>query len=185
MDRRLLPEHSLESVWRHGGDLRRIEVTEPALDVAGTGEGLLDCHLLIEREADQERERFSGDEAVGVGIAGERQAGGGCHDRIVPPGRGGGSRRGPRDEVDRDSHATTPYSIEIRTPSLPSSMSRIDPVMPASIASRIRSEVASERPGTRSSAARPSDNGTRRLTTGRPVSRTWMRRLVAGPSRRS
>ncbi len=52
--------------------------------------------------------------------------------------------------------------------------------MPASIASRMRSEVASVRPGTRSRAARPSDSGTRRLTTGRPVSMTWMRRLVAG-----
>ncbi len=53
-------------------------------------------------------------------------------------------------------------------------------MMPASIASRMRSEVASVRPGTRSRAALPSESGTRRLTTGRPVSMTWMRRLLAG-----
>ena len=39
------------------------------------------------------------------------------------------------------------HSIEIRTPSPASSTSRMDPLMPASMASRIRSEVASEMTG--------------------------------------
>ena len=67
------------------------------------------------------------------------------------------------------------HSIEIRTPSPSSSTSRIEPLMPASIASRIRSEVASEMPGTWLIAARPSDSGMRRLMTVRPASVTWTR----------
>ena len=39
------------------------------------------------------------------------------------------------------------HSIEIRTPSPSSSTSTMGPLMPAAIASRIRSEVASEMPG--------------------------------------
>src|SRR4051812_20474057 len=185
MDRRLLAEDRIESLWWHRCDLRRVQVSEPELDVARTREGLLDGHLLIQGESDEQRERFGRNEAVGFRIAGKRQGGRCCHGGIVAPGTRSRSRDRPGHEVDRNSHPTTAYSIEIRTPSLPSSMSRIGPVMPASIASRIRSEVASERPGTRSRAARPNDKGTRRLTTGRPVSRTWMRRLVAGPWRRS
>src|SRR3954447_1779004 len=135
MDRRLLAEDGIESLWWHRCDLRRVEVTEPALDVARTGEGLLDGHLLIQGEPDQQREGLGRNEAVGFRIAGERQAGGCGHGGIVAPGTRSRSRNRPGHEVDRNSHRTTAYSIEIRTPSLPSSISRIDPVMPASIAS--------------------------------------------------
>ena len=74
------------------------------------------------------------------------------------------------------------HSIEIRTPSPPSSTSTIGPLMPAAIASRIRSEVASEIPGTWLIAARPSDSGIRRLMTVRPASATWTRSARAGPA---
>jgi hypothetical protein len=39
-----------------------------------TGERLLHGDLLIEDEADEERERVGGDQAVGLVVAGERQA---------------------------------------------------------------------------------------------------------------
>ena len=76
------------------------------------------------------------------------------------------------------------HSSEIRTPSPASSTSTIGPLMPASIASRIRSEVASEMPGTWVIAARPSDSGMRRLMTVRPASVTSTRSVWAGVSPR-
>ena len=80
--------------------------------------------------------------------------------------------------------ASVAHSIEILTPSpSPSSAtSTIEPLIPAAIASRTRSEVMSEMPGTRPIAARPSASGTRRLTTVRPFSRTSIRRALPGPS---
>ena len=56
----------------------------------GPGERLLDGDLLVEREADQQRERVLRDEAVGVGVAGEREVvgrDGKAHRRIVRAGR--------------------------------------------------------------------------------------------------
>ena len=55
------------------GDRRRVERADPALELERTGERLLDGHLLVEREPDQQRERIGGDEGVGVRVAGERE----------------------------------------------------------------------------------------------------------------
>ena len=158
---------------------RGVEVPEPALEVPRPENAFWTVTCWSSAKPMSRASGSVDDQPVGVVVAGERKLVGAVIAASYPPGRRPRSRHGPRDEINRDCHSATAYSIEIRTPSFPSSMSRIGPVMPASIASRMRSEVASESPGTRSRAARPSDNGTRRMT-GRPVSRTWMRRLVAG-----
>ena len=54
----------------HRRDRRGVERPDPALQLQRPGERLLDGHLLVEREADQERERVGRDE--GVGLAGRR-----------------------------------------------------------------------------------------------------------------
>ena len=67
----------------HRGDLRRIEVAEAALELGGTAERLLDGDLLVELEADEQRERLGHEQPIGLVIAGERQSIDGGHDRMV------------------------------------------------------------------------------------------------------
>ena len=58
---------SLSRFGVEGCDLRRVELTETLLELERAGEGLLHGDLLIEREADQQRERALGEETVGGG----------------------------------------------------------------------------------------------------------------------
>ncbi len=60
MDRRLLAEERLEV---GGGDLLRLERAEPLLQAERPLERLLHRHLLVEREADEQRERVGRDAA--------------------------------------------------------------------------------------------------------------------------
>ena len=53
---------------------RGVERAEPALELERAGEGLLDGHLLVEDEADQERDRLLGEERVGLVVAREVEA---------------------------------------------------------------------------------------------------------------
>ena len=69
-----LTEGRVELARIHRGDLRGIEVAEPAPELERAAERLLDGHLLIEREPDQQRERLVGEESVGFLVAGERAA---------------------------------------------------------------------------------------------------------------
>ena len=69
----------------HGGDPRRIQVTDPALEFGRSAEGLLDGDLLVQLEADEQGERLADEESVRVGIAGERERGGRRHPRMVVP----------------------------------------------------------------------------------------------------
>ena len=43
------------------------------LELVRTAERLLDRHLLVEREPDEQRERLGDEQAVGVVVAGERE----------------------------------------------------------------------------------------------------------------
>ena len=76
MDGRALAEDRVELARVHGRDPCRVEVPQAPLEIGRAAERLLDRDLLVEREAHQQRERVLGEEAVGVGIAGERQRGG-------------------------------------------------------------------------------------------------------------
>ena len=74
MERRALAEDGVEGRGIRRRDPGGVQVAEPALELDGAAERLLDGHLLIEREPDQQGERFLDEQAVGVVIAGERQA---------------------------------------------------------------------------------------------------------------
>ena len=64
-------------------DPRGIEMPEPALELGGPREGLLHRDLLIQRETDQERQRVVGEQAVRLGVAGERERVGLGHGAMV------------------------------------------------------------------------------------------------------
>ena len=73
----------------------------PVPQLERPGERLLDGDLLVEREADEQRERILREEAVGVGVAGEREVvgrDGQAHGRIV---RATGRRRLSAGDYDR------------------------------------------------------------------------------------
>src|SRR4029079_7949793 len=71
----------------HRGDRRRIQPADPALQLERAGERLLERHLLVELEADQQRERLVDKEAVGVVVAGERELLDVGHGPIIARGR--------------------------------------------------------------------------------------------------
>jgi hypothetical protein len=54
VDGRPLAEDRVEPRRIHGGDRRRVEPAQAALEVERAAEGLLDGDLLVEDEADQE-----------------------------------------------------------------------------------------------------------------------------------
>jgi hypothetical protein len=66
-----LAEDRLQVRGRHG---RRVERPEPLLERERPHERLHDRHLLVEREADQQRERILGDQRVRLVGVGEVQA---------------------------------------------------------------------------------------------------------------
>ena len=74
MDGRSLAEHALEPVRIGGADFTRVQGPQSLLDLERTAERRLHGDLLIEREADQQRERFLGDERVGLVAVREVQA---------------------------------------------------------------------------------------------------------------
>ena len=79
VQRRALAEHLGELLGVARRDACAVEVPEARAQLERSREGLLDGDLLIEREADEERERVGGDQAVGLVVAGEGQAlGSGC-----------------------------------------------------------------------------------------------------------
>ena len=79
VQRRALAEHGGELLGVARRDARDVEVPEARAQLERARERLLDGDLLIEREADEERERVGGDQAVGLVVAGEGQAlGSGC-----------------------------------------------------------------------------------------------------------
>ena len=58
----------------HAGDGGGIEGADAALELERARKGFLHRHLLIEDEANEERERLLGEERVGLVIAGEVEA---------------------------------------------------------------------------------------------------------------
>ena len=76
MEGRTLAEDRVEVGRVHRRDPRRIEVAEPALELGRSAECLLDGDLLVEREPDEQGQRILGEEAIGLGVAGERSVAG-------------------------------------------------------------------------------------------------------------
>ena len=72
---RPLAEGRVEHSRIHGRDARRVEVAEPLLQLERSREGGLHRHLLVEREADQQRQRVSRQQRVRLWIAGEVERG--------------------------------------------------------------------------------------------------------------
>ena len=66
MEGRLLAKHNVKLVRVHGRDLRGVEVAEAALELEWAREGSRERHLLIEREADEQRHRLVDEQAVGL-----------------------------------------------------------------------------------------------------------------------
>ncbi len=85
MERRRGPKDGRQGLRIHGRDARRVEVADPPLQLGRSAERLLDGDLLVQREADQQRERFGDKQAVGIVVAGERERGGHGHARMVVP----------------------------------------------------------------------------------------------------
>ena len=66
VDRRFLAERGLELGGIHRGDPAGVERADPLLQLERSGEGGLHGDLLVEREPDQERQRITGEELVGL-----------------------------------------------------------------------------------------------------------------------
>ena len=67
MDDRSLSEDRLELVRVHVGDHPRIDRADPTLQLERAAESLLDGDLLIQAEADEEREGLADEQAYGCG----------------------------------------------------------------------------------------------------------------------
>ena len=79
MQRRALAKRRRQRVGIHGGDAGDVEVPEALAQLERPGERLLHGDLLIEDEADEERDGIRGDEAIRLVVGGEREAlGSGC-----------------------------------------------------------------------------------------------------------
>ena len=77
MQCRRCPEDRVELGGVGGRDPGRVEVPQPLAEHERAAEGLLDGHLLVEREPDEQGQAVGREEAVGLVVAGERQAVGG------------------------------------------------------------------------------------------------------------
>ena len=75
MQGRALAEDGVQRCRIHRRDPGGVEMPKPALQVGRAAECLLDSHLLVEREADQQGQRLLDEQAVGGVIAGERERG--------------------------------------------------------------------------------------------------------------
>src|SRR5205823_3946248 len=83
VERRPLCEDAFELARLHPCDRRRVERAEPAAELLRRGERALERDLLVEDEADQERERGAGEQLVGLVVTREVEV------------RGRGRRHGP------------------------------------------------------------------------------------------
>ena len=82
VQRGLLAEHRNELLGVHRRDLVRVELAaQPLLQERGALERPLHRDLLIEEHADEQRERIGVEQAVGVGVAGDRE--GSLHDQSL------------------------------------------------------------------------------------------------------
>ena len=70
----LLAEGCLELAGIGGGDLPRVECAQTLADLERPRERRLHRYLLVEREADEERERVGRDQPVGRVVAAEVEA---------------------------------------------------------------------------------------------------------------
>jgi hypothetical protein len=70
MERRALLERRFQPVGLHRRDRGRVERPDPAAQLERPAEGLLERHLLVEHETDQEGDWVLGDEPVGLVVAG-------------------------------------------------------------------------------------------------------------------
>ena len=68
MDRRLRPEGLLQVELR---ELVRVERPDPLLQDVRAGERLRHRHLLVDREADEQRERILGEQLARLRVVGE------------------------------------------------------------------------------------------------------------------
>ena len=91
MDPRALAEHVLERLRIHRGDSARIERPDALLQLERACERGLHRDLLVEREADEERERLTGDQLVRLVRVGEVERLG--HDRMLEESLCRGPRR--------------------------------------------------------------------------------------------
>ena len=82
---RLLREDPLELTGIHVCDRAGVERAQAPFELTGPGERLLDGHLLVETEADQERQRIAGEELVRLVVRREVEpaGGGGRHAAIL------------------------------------------------------------------------------------------------------
>jgi hypothetical protein len=71
VDRRPLPEDRVKVTRIQRRDPGGIEVPEPTFDGERAAERLLDGHLLVQCEADEQGQRIVGEQAVGFIVAGE------------------------------------------------------------------------------------------------------------------
>ena len=77
----LLAEDRRRAVRIEPGDLGGVETAETLLQLERAGERGRDCHLLVEHEADEQRQRLLRDQAVGLVVPGEVEYVG--HDSIL------------------------------------------------------------------------------------------------------
>ena len=82
----------------HRRDPRGVEVPDPPAELGRAGERLLDRHLLVELEADEQGQRVGHEQSVGLVVTGEGQSvEGRRHGRMVALLRSGHGRRPPPD----------------------------------------------------------------------------------------
>jgi hypothetical protein len=74
VESRPLSEDRVEAVGFHSGNCRGVETAQPPLQLERSRECLLERHLLVKLESDQESERVRDEQSVGLVVSGERQS---------------------------------------------------------------------------------------------------------------
>ena len=83
MECRTLAEGGVQLPRIHAGNPGRIEMAQPTLELRRPAERLLDSDLLVQREADEQREGFLGKQTIRDGVTGERKRDWGGHEDMV------------------------------------------------------------------------------------------------------